>query len=278
MPDGGLVAIFAHPDDETLIGGTLAAYADRGTPVTVVCATRGEVGEIAPGTGATPETLGQHREQELRAAMAILGVHDVRFLDFHDSGMKGTPENEDPRSLNKADPARVIEPLVGILRERRPHAVVTWDESGGYGHPDHIAIHFHATAAYHAAADSAQFPSAGPPWVAGGLYYAVIPVDEFMDVMQEAAKRGVQTEPPGDAQEFEELPRVAPNCIIDISAQYERKQRALEEHRTQLGSWDPFNALPDDLRLRLFGREYYHRAEPPVRDGEVIHDLIQMGG
>ena len=96
--------------------------------------------------------------------------------------------------------------------------------------------------------------------------------------MQEAAKRGVQTEAPGGTEEFDELPRVAPNCIIDVSAQYDRKQRALQEHRTQLGSWDPFNALPDDLRFRLFGREYYHRAAPPVRDGEVIRDLISPGG
>ncbi len=278
MPSGGLIAIFAHPDDEALVGGTLATYADRGMPVTVVCATRGEVGEIAPGTGATPETLGQFREQELRDAMAILGVDDVRFLDFRDSGMQGTTENDDPRSLNKTEAPRVIEPLVAIIRERRPDAIVTWDESGGYGHPDHVAIHFHATAAYHAAADGAKLRSAGAPWQARGLYYAVIPIEEFMAVMQEAAKRGVQSEAPGGTEEFEELPRVAPNCIIDVSAQYERKQRALEEHRTQLGSWDPFNALPDDLRFRLFGREYYYRAAPPVSDGNIINDLIAFDG
>jgi LmbE family N-acetylglucosaminyl deacetylase len=102
MATGGLLAIYAHPDDETFgVGGTMAKYADRGVPVTMVCATRGEVGEIAPGTDATPETLGQFREQELRDAMAILGVHDVRFLDYRDSGMRGTPENEDPRNLHK---------------------------------------------------------------------------------------------------------------------------------------------------------------------------------
>ena len=89
MATGGLLVVLAHPDDESLIGGTMAHYTDAGIPVTMLCATRGEVGEIAPGTGATPETLAAYREQELRDACALLGVQDVRFLSFRDSGMAG---------------------------------------------------------------------------------------------------------------------------------------------------------------------------------------------
>jgi LmbE family N-acetylglucosaminyl deacetylase len=87
-----LLAVFAHPDDETFgVGGTLAKYAAQDTHVTLICATRGEVGEIAPGTGATPETLGQVREGELRCAAQTLGVRNLIFLDYRDSGMAGTP-------------------------------------------------------------------------------------------------------------------------------------------------------------------------------------------
>ena len=158
MTTGGLLAIFAHPDDETFgLGGTMAHYSGRGMPVTMVCATRGEVGEISEGSAATPETLGQYREQELRDAMEVLGVSDVRFLEYRDSGMYGTPENADPRAFVNAPADTVVESLVRIIRERQPEVIVTWDESGGYGHPDHIATYHHATAACGAAADAARY-------------------------------------------------------------------------------------------------------------------------
>src|SRR6478672_2526017 len=115
MPEGGLLVALAHPDDESLVGGTMALYADRGIPVTLLCATRGEVGEIAEGTGATPETLGEFRERELREAARIMGVRDVRFLDYRDSGMQGTADNGDPRAFANADPARVVEQIVRII-------------------------------------------------------------------------------------------------------------------------------------------------------------------
>ena len=160
MPNNSILAIFAHPDDETFgLGGTLARYADAGVPITMVSATRGEVGEIAPGTDATPETLGAHREQELRDAMAILGVTDVRFLGFRDSGMKGTHENKHPDALINAPEDAVTEAMVRIIREVRPRVVVTWDESGGYGHPDHVFVHYRATEAFRAAADASRFPA-----------------------------------------------------------------------------------------------------------------------
>lgn len=273
---GGLLAIFAHPDDETFgVGGTMAAYRDRGIPVTMISATRGEVGEITPGTGATPETLGQFREQELRDACAILGVADVRFLDFRDSGMAGTPENDDPRCLHRAEPERVIEPLVRAIRELRPDVVATWDASGGYGHPDHIAVHHHATAAYHAAADASRYADAGAAFRPRALYYNVIPVDEFYKLAEELRKRGVDMgEAPGGNENMASLPRIQANCVIDVSAQYERKRRALLAHRTQISDTEVFANLPADLAMRFFGREWFHRVDPPVRDGEMLDDLL----
>ncbi|MDP9237095.1 MAG: PIG-L family deacetylase [Chloroflexota bacterium] len=272
----GLLAIYAHPDDETFgIGGTMAHYADRGIPVTMICATRGEVGEIAPGTGATPETLGQYREQELRDAMKILGVSDVRFLDFRDSGMQGTPENEDPRSLNKARPEAVVGPLVGAIRELQPEIIATWDASGGYGHPDHIAIHHHASAAYHAAADAKQYARADAPWRTRALYYTAIPVGEFERLGQEMRKRGIDMgEAPGGNDNLASLPRVEPNCIIDVTAQYERKQQAFAAHRTQFSPDDPFANMPEDIARSFFGREFFYRADPPLPAGTQLGDLL----
>lgn len=275
MPENGLLAIFAHPDDETFgVGATMARYAARGVPVTMVCATRGEVGEIAPGTGATPENLGLHREQELRDSMAILGVHDVRFLGFRDSGMAGTEDNEDPRAFARAHPAAVTHLLVKLIREIRPAVVVTWDKSGGYGHPDHVATHHHATAAFHAAGDAAQFPTAGPPHQAKALFYTTIPIEEFIKMGEELRKRGIEMSGPTDLSELEGLERLSPNCIIDVADLYDLKMKALIAHRTQISEDDAMLKGPEDLRRAFFAKEYFHRIHPPVSDGVVLDDLF----
>lgn len=276
MTTGGLLAIFAHPDDETFgVGGTMAHHAGRGTPVTMVCATRGEVGEISEGSDATPETLGQYREQELRDAMAILGVSDVRFLEYRDSGMHGTPENEDPRAFVNAPTDAVIESLVRIIRERQPDVIVTWDESGGYGHPDHIATHHHATAACAAAVDASRFVSAGDPWATPRLFYVALPMAEFEKIMEEMREAGSDT--PNvveDDERMASLPRVEPNCIVDVLPYFERKLEAMLTHKTQISDMDPFMRLPLETRRRFFGREYFHRAHPPLNDGTTIDDLF----
>lgn len=277
MPTGGLMAIYAHPDDETFgVGGTMAHYAGRGVAVTMICATRGEVGEIAAGSDATPETLGAYREQELRDAMAILGVHDVRFLDFRDSGMAGTPENADPRALHNATPDSVVGPLVAAIRERRPDVICTWDASGGYGHPDHVAVHHHATASFQAAGDAKQFPDAGPAWATPFLFYTAIPLEEWGRLMDEMRKRGINVPEFSDGGEgLGEMPRVTPNCIIDVAAHFDEKMRAMLAHSTQITPDDPFMRLPDDLKRSFFGREFFHRAHPPLADGAMLSDFMQ---
>ena len=276
MPEGGLLAIFAHPDDETFgLGGTMARCAARGVPVTMLCATRGEVGEISPGTGATPDTLGSFREEELRVAMAMLGVTDVRMLGFRDSGMQGTPENDDERALVKAHPDAVIHMLVRAIRELRPAVVATWDESGGYGHPDHVAIHHHATAAFHAAADTMKYATAGEPWQAQRLFYTAIPMKEFGRVMEEMRAAGVDV--PSIAEDDDALaalPRVEPNCIIDVGDLVELKERAMLAHRTQISDMDPFMRMPPELRHRFFGREYFYQAHPPLPADAMLDDLF----
>jgi N-acetyl-1-D-myo-inositol-2-amino-2-deoxy-alpha-D-glucopyranoside deacetylase len=274
MKTGGLLSIFAHPDDETFgVGGTMARYAERGVPVTMVCATRGEVGEIAKGSPATPETLGQYREQELRDAMAILGVTDVRFLDYRDSGMKGTDDNHDPRAFMNADATAVVPALVRIIRERRPDVIVTWDESGGYGHPDHVATHFHATAAFREAGDPSNHRDLGEAWAGASLFYTAIPIHEFSRVMDEMRNQGIDV-PEFVGDEISDLPRVDPNCIIDVSAFFERKIRAMLAHSSQITDEDPFMRMPEDIQRSFFGREYFHRAHPAMSAGMTLSDLL----
>ncbi len=276
---GGVLVVLAHPDDESLVGGTMARCVDEGTPVAMLCATRGEVGEIAPGTGATPETLGQYREQELRDACAILGVVDVRFLPFRDSGMAGTPENDDPRSLHQAPPDAVVWLVVGAIRELRPDAIVTWDETGGYGHPDHVKVHHCARAAFDAAADAAQYAGEGAPWRTRALYYGMIPIAAFERAMVEMRRRGLDLgEPPGDVDAMRRLDHREPNCVIDVSAQYERKMRAIAAHRTQVDSFGPLAKMPEDLQRGIFSREHLYRAQPPVADRIVLDAIFSARG
>ncbi len=176
-----LMAVFAHPDDESFgIGGTLARYgAEPGTRVVLVCATRGEAGEISDPGLATPERLGEVREAELGCAAGALGIDDIYFLGYRDSGMAGTPENRHPQALTMADSEEGVGKIVAHIRRERPDVVVTFDENGGYGHPDHIAIHHMTKAAFAAAADPAQYPQqiqAGlAPHQAQKLNYTAIP-------------------------------------------------------------------------------------------------------
>src|SRR6478672_43851 len=174
MTDAAILAVYAHPDDEQGVSGTLAKYARQGVRTGLICATRGEVGEISDPALATPENLGAVRERELRDAAAVLGVQQLWFLDYRDSGMAGTAPNGDPRAFMNADGEEVVGRIVRIIREFKPQALVTFDATGGYGHPDHVAIHRWTTEAFATAADPARYPDAGPAWRAGRLFYGSI--------------------------------------------------------------------------------------------------------
>jgi mycothiol S-conjugate amidase len=172
-------------------------------------------------------------------------------------------------------PADAVVPgLVRIIRERRPQIVVTWDESGGYGHPDHVAIHHHATAAFHAAANPAMFPDAGQPWAGASLFYTAIPMEEFARLMEETRKRGIPTPEFGEDESIAALPRVPANCVIDVGPHFEQKMQAMLAHRSQITADDPFMRMPADLQRSFFGREYFHRSQPPLPDGAMLDDFF----
>jgi N-acetyl-1-D-myo-inositol-2-amino-2-deoxy-alpha-D-glucopyranoside deacetylase len=271
-----LLALFAHPDDEAFgTGGTLAHYAAAGADVTLVCATRGEVGEIVEGVDATPETLGQVREAELRCAADTVGVRQLIFLGYRDSGMAGTTENADPRAFVNAPADEVVPQLVGIIRRVRPQVVVTFEPNGGYGHPDHIAIHRHTVAAFRAAADAALYPEEGPAWQAARLFYSAIPRSFFLQMRDELAALGEDT---GDFARFEEAgagwPDDKVNVTLDVSDTVDAKWSALECHRTQFGPGNLFRRLPDAALKRMMSREYFALAWPEPAPGARFNDLF----
>jgi LmbE family N-acetylglucosaminyl deacetylase len=150
-----LLAVFPHPDDETITaGGLMAAAVERGVPVTLLCATRGEAGESSIPGIADSDQLGVVREQELRDAMRHLGVDDVRLLDYRDSGMEGSANASNPRAFVQAPVEQAAAKVATVIREVRPGLVVTFGPEGVYGHPDHIHLYHVATRAVLLAADS----------------------------------------------------------------------------------------------------------------------------
>ncbi len=260
----GLMGIWAHPDDEAFsMGGILFRAAHQGHPTALVCATRGEEGKIAEGTNATQETLGAVREQELRAAAAALGVTDVSFLDYVDG------------HLAEADEHEAVGRIVRHLRRVRPAVVVTFSANGGYGHPDHMAIHRLTLAAVAAASDPQQYLDQ----LAEGLsahrvskvYYAAMPRSRLVAMREEMRSRGQDFIPGGDAGTipFEEMgtPDEEITTRVPISdEEFEAKLRSLRAHATQMPADSPFaQATPEQLR-QFMGYEPFVLAPPPVSD------------
>jgi LmbE family N-acetylglucosaminyl deacetylase len=279
MENVRVLAAYGHPDDEGQVTGTLASFIDRGAKVTLLCATRGEVGEISDPALGTPETLGYVRELELRAAMAQIGLADVRFLPFRDSGMAGTPENEDARSLHQQPAELVVGHMVQLIREVRPHIMFTWDPSGGYGHPDHIAIHKHTVSAFEAAGDAAAFPESGPAWQPARLYWGAFTMKRFARMWMEMEKRGLLPDgiEPERRERFEKAmaePDPPVTHVVDVSSVVDRKRRAATMHRSQFGENSMMARIPDDLRATFYGEERFLLARPAQETpGDPLHGL-----
>lgn len=273
-----LLVIFAHPDDEGGASGVMALAAAAGARVVLACATRGEVGEISDPALATAETLGAVREQELRAACEILGA-ELRFLGYRDSGMAGTPANEDPRSYLQADPEAAVRQLVTLIREIRPQIVITFDPSGGYGHPDHVTVHRHATTAFDLAGDAAAFADAGPAWRPQRLLYAVLPRTWFLELRDLMEKAGLDTAFIDQflAQDSDFVDGDITHQV-DVRDQIDAKIAALRCHHTQFGPEHPLARLPEEMMRDWMATEFFIQARPspPATAGIVtVNDLFE---
>ncbi len=155
-----LLAVLAHPDDESFgPGGTLALYAQRGVEVYLVCATRGEAGEVDEDCLDGFESIAERREYELRCASQHLGLKGVFFLGYHDSGMPGSSYNQHPDSMLNRTEEEIAGKIVDYIRMLKPQVVLTFDPIGGYRHPDHIAIQRATTRAFYAAGTPGSMPN-----------------------------------------------------------------------------------------------------------------------
>ncbi|MGA0077892.1 MAG: N-acetyl-1-D-myo-inositol-2-amino-2-deoxy-alpha-D-glucopyranoside deacetylase [Candidatus Nanopelagicales bacterium] len=273
-----LLFVHAHPDDETIsTGATMAKYVAAGARVTLVTCTSGEEGEIlvpelAHLSSANEDKLGEHRQKELALAMQELKVNDHRFLGgagkYRDSGMVGTEANSHPKSFMNADLLSAASDLVAVIREVKPHILITYDEFGGYGHPDHIQAHRVA----HYAKDLAQVesfkPELGPAHKISQTYWTAIPLSlaekGFAQIaMSEDSKFfGVES--------LDEINFLQPDQIITTEIDgkdfLEQKLSALKQHRTQVDLNGDFFKLMTALGPEAFGVEYFRRVDPPVKD------------
>lgn len=171
-----ILAVLAHPDDESFgMGGTLAYYAREGCDIYLVCATRGEAGVMDPEHLGNFKTSAEKREAELRCAAQTLGLKEVFFLDYRDSGMPGSEDNNHPNAQINHPIEEVAEKVVKYIRELKPGIVLTFDPIGGYRHPDHIHIQKAATLAFEKAADASFHPEVGSPFKPLALYYHLFP-------------------------------------------------------------------------------------------------------
>jgi mycothiol conjugate amidase Mca len=273
------MAVHAHPDDEAIsTGGVLARYADEGLQTVLVTCTGGEVGEIADPAMATPQTLGEIRRNELEEACRILNVGHLHLLGYRDSGMDGTPANDHPESFHRADLEEATGKLVELVRRYRPQVLVTYDDEGFYGHPDHIKANRITVAAFEAAADPGRYPQAGSPWQPLKLYYVAISRSRAVLFAQRMRETGIT--PPFEAQEDVEPEFGTPDelitATIDVSEQVERKHRALLAHATQMGPEVFFAQLPEALFHEIFGFESFRlvRTADGLQAGSPEDDLF----
>jgi N-acetyl-1-D-myo-inositol-2-amino-2-deoxy-alpha-D-glucopyranoside deacetylase len=285
-----LLLVHAHPDDEVIsTGGTMARYANEHALVTLITCTLGEEGEIlvpelAHLEAAQADQLGGFRWHELAAAMRELGVTDHRFLGgagrFRDSGMMGTDANAKPRAFWQADAdpdvfADALRAAVAVVREVRPQVLVTYDDNGGYGHPDHIMAHRVATAAVDAAADSTYAPDAGQPWTVAKVYWTATPKSMLRRGFEALKASGTES-PPFGVADVEDLPFGTPDELVttkvDATGFGAAKMAALAAHRTQITTDGTFFALSNMLGQEAMAVEHF-----TIKRGELGGDLDADG-
>jgi N-acetyl-1-D-myo-inositol-2-amino-2-deoxy-alpha-D-glucopyranoside deacetylase len=253
-----ILLVHAHPDDETINNGaTMALYAALGAQVTLITCTRGEEGEVLTPelthlASSQSDALGEHREIELANAMKALGVTDFRFLaegegKYRDSGMMGTEPNNRPDVFWQADFEEASDYLVKVIEEVKPHILITYDEIGGYGHPDHIQAHRIAMRA-----------SEKSKWQIQKIYWNTMPKSVLAESMAKMKELGSDF---FGADNVDDLPFAKEDSfvtsLIDGNSYVDAKMAAMKAHHTQIALDGPFFALSNNLGLQVWGHEYY---------------------
>jgi LmbE family N-acetylglucosaminyl deacetylase len=287
-----LLAVLAHPDDETFgMGGTLALYArrcaersgqncpeDRIFKVYLVCATRGEVGEMDPKLMEGFSSIAEYREHELRCAAGKLGLSGVTFLGYRDSGMPGSPDNQHPQALAAQPLEKVAGDVVAIMRQLQPQVVLTFDPIGGYRHPDHIAIQRATEMAFYAASDPAAYPEAGAAYQPAKLYFSTMPRG-FLRVMVRVMRLlGKDPTRFGKNKDIDMASIAEVHFPTHARINYRPVAAIRDEasacHASQGGS-QMAGGLIGTVRRWFFTQETYMRAYPPPVAGHIETDLFE---
>jgi len=293
VPRQRLLLVHAHPDDESIAtGATMAMYAAEGRGVTLVTCTGGEMGEILVPelehlAADQDDQLAEHRRGELDRAMRALGVSDHRFLGgfgrYRDSGMKwhedgyAIPADDlHDNAFWHADLTEAATYLVEVIREVRPQVLVTYDQFGNYGHPDHVQAHRVAMYGAQLAAVPSYRRDLGEAWNIAKIYWVALSESRFREDLRTLRAMG-------DATSFEELdpdgplPMTSPDedlaAVVDATAFVERKLDAMRAHATQITVDGPFFALSNNLGNRAWGSEFYRIAQG--RQGELGPDGLE---
>jgi len=296
--DQRMLLVHAHPDDETIgQGATMARYVARGTAVTLVTCTLGEEGEVlvpelAHLASDKEDALGPHRITELANAMKELGVTDHRFLGgpgtYRDSGMVWHEQGhaiagDDVKegTFWRADLTEAADHLVEIIREVRPQVLVTYDQFGGYGHPDHIQAHRVATYATSLAAVRSYRPELGPEWDIPKVYWGAMSESRMREGLRRLRDAGDTKafegmDPDGDLPHFV-TPDHLLDAVVDGSEFVEAKIRAMKAHATQIAVDGPFFALSNNIGNEVWGTEFFRLAKGtkgPTNDDGLETDLF----
>lgn len=279
-----LMCVHAHPDDESSsTGGTLAKYSAEKVLTSVILGTKGEVGEIRdPDLNIAPwQTLGDIRSQkEMKLAMAVLKVSFVNFLGYRDSGMAGTEDNSNPIAFCNADPEEACRRLVLNIRKLRPQVLITYNENGGYGHPDHIMCNRVTHAAFELAGDPEfAWDDGEQPWQPKKLYHIAHSRERTEQAREALEARGLGELVPG-RRNYDRLgvPDDEITTRIDISAYVRLKRQALQCHRSQTygGRWWK---IPDDILQEHYNQETFVRVrslvDAPAQETDVFEGLRQ---
>ena len=273
-----LLTVHAHPDDESSKGaGSVARYHADGVHTVLVCCTGGEAGDILNPAMDTPEVradLAGVRMRELEKAVEVIGYDELVMLGYRDSGMPGTPPNEDPRCFAKADLDDAVGRLVAIIRRTRPQVVVTYsDKQEGYPHPDHLKVHDISVVAFDAAADPDRFPEAGEPWQPLKLYYTMWSRTRMLATHEKFLELGLES--PFDAKWFERPWDDRITTSIDVADYMDVRRDALLAHATQVDPTSPFwFGLPPDVARTIHPFDEYHLARSLVDSAVPENDLF----
>ncbi len=260
-----LLAILAHPDDESLAtGSTLAKYAAEGVETYLICATKGErgwMGEQKDNPGLVE--LGKIREQELLSAAAALGIRQVYFLDYLDG------------DLDRADPAKAIGKIASIIREVKPQVAITFGPDGAYGHPDHIAISQFAAGACLLATDESHTDAKHLPPHQISKFYYFANTNELIDSYS-GVFGNIQMEIDGTPRSMISWPDWAYTTIIDGSAHWKTALKAVNCHRSQIGIYGDLSSLSEKKSIELWGKRTYYRVFSLVNGGRKVEtDLFE---